>query len=105
MLGELLMNEKQKQGQGNSNARAPTYDGTSAWDDFAVQFEVMLKLNGWGYKNKSMQLVASLLGEVRAVLENLEPATRHNYISLECALKARFQPENQTEVYTFELRK
>ena len=104
MLGKLLKNDKQKQGRGNSNARAPTYDGTSAWDDFAVQFEVISELNGWGYKTKSMQLAVSLRGEARAVLGDLEPAKRHDYISLECALKARFQPENQTELYRVELR-
>ena len=48
MLGKLLMNEKRKQDRGNSNARASTYDGTSAWEDFAVQFEVTSELNGWG---------------------------------------------------------
>ena len=104
MLGKLLMKEKLKHKRGNSSAKAPTYDGTSAWDDFAVQFEVIAELNGWDYKTKSMQLAASLRGDARTVLGDLEAVKRHDYISLESALKARFQPENQTEVCRVELR-
>ena len=79
--------------------RAPDYDGRSSFHDFLVQFELIAEMNGWDSVSMASELAASLRGPAVTILSDLQPSERRDYKELVFALKARFEPENQTQLY------
>ena len=80
--------------------KVPSYDGSSSWHDYLIQFEMIAELNGWTAEMKALQLATSLQGQARGVLCDLEPHQRHSFQHLTSALTTRFEPTNQSEVYS-----
>lgn len=83
---------------------APTYDGSTPWEDYVVQFELISELNGWAEQTKALQLAASLRGPAQAVLSDLESAKRRVFHCVVGALEQRFGQANQTELFRTLLR-
>ena len=88
--------------------RPANYDGQTSWRDYLVQFDMVAELNPWLNRwdrvTKALELATSLRGGARSVLADLSPEDRNNYESLVAALAARFEPDNQSEVYRAQLK-
>ena len=89
---------------GTSSIRPGVYDGSTSWDDYLTQFEIIAELHSWSPDVMAMCLAASLKGEAQAILADLNTAARRNYSSLVNALSSRFSPAHQTEVYRIQLK-
>ncbi|PIK48900.1 hypothetical protein BSL78_14235 [Apostichopus japonicus] len=85
-------------------ANTPTYDGSTPWKDFLVQFEIVSELHGWSPLSMALNLAANLRGPAQALLADLPEEYRRNYQALTVALKQRFAPENQCELHKALLR-
>ena len=93
------------QGSGYFGRRKPaTYDGSSSWKYHLVQFELVADLNRWPEDIKALELAASLRGVAQGVLSDLPADQRKHYTSLVNRLTARFEPENQSEIYRARLK-
>ena len=79
--------------------KPPIYDGTTSWDDYLVQFELIAQLNGWTPRTWASYLAASLCGAAQAVLGDLDAPRRQDYGTLVASLNQRFGSENQTEMF------
>lgn len=84
---------------GKANVTPPQYDGSTSWDDYAVQFELIAELNNWPEAAKALYLAASLKGQARAILSDLDSSRRRSYRALTEALGRRFSPANQTQLF------
>lgn len=84
--------------------RPPSFDGTSSWEDYLAQFEVIAELNCWNNCTKASYLAASLHGPAQAVLGDLEPLLRRNFDALTAALENRFGSCNQKEMFHAKLK-
>jgi hypothetical protein len=93
---------------GSSNGpryRKPaTYDGTTEWRDYLVQFEMVAELNRWDERTKALELATNLRGTAQGVLSDLRPEYRVNYKHLVLALQSRFEPKNQEELYRAQIK-
>ena len=87
-----------------SNKKPATYDGTSSFQDYIVQFNMMGDLNHWYELTKAMELATSLRGAAQTVLSDLQPEQRTDFDQLISALSARFEPTNQTELYRAQIK-
>ena len=93
------------QGSGYFGRRKPaTYDGSSSWKDHLVRFELVADLNRWPENIKALELAASLRGVAQGVLSDLPADQRKHYTSLVNRLTARFEPENQSDIYRARLK-
>ncbi|KAJ8022109.1 hypothetical protein HOLleu_39511 [Holothuria leucospilota] len=90
--------------RGTTGIRPGNYDGSSSWEDYQAQFEVVAELHGWSPAVMAMCLAASLRGEAQAVLADLNIHARRDYPSLVNALSRRFDPAHQTEVFRIQLK-
>ncbi len=81
-----------------------SYDGSSSWNDYAVQFEMLSEMNGWGDEVKAMYLAANLRGSAQCVLGDLDDDSRHDYTALVTALNNRFGSNNQKELFRVQLK-
>ncbi|KAJ8026997.1 hypothetical protein HOLleu_31998 [Holothuria leucospilota] len=84
--------------------KAPPYDGSTPWEDYVVQFELIAELNEWDERTKALQLAASLRGKAQAVLADLEDGKRRKFSTLVDSLVQRFGRANQTELFRTLLR-
>lgn len=75
-----------------------TYDGSTLWESYYAQFEIVATINNWGDFEKAAYLATSLKGPALAVLGNLAPNDRQNLDVLVGALKNRFGSGHQTEL-------
>lgn len=51
----------------------PNVDGTSNWQDFPVQFEMVAAVNKWDDNAKAFELDTSLRGVAQGVVTEIEP--------------------------------
>ena len=89
---------------GISGIRPGMFDGTTPWEDYKAQFEVIADLHNWSPAVMAMCLAASLKGDAQAVLSDLDVAARRDYQSITDALTRRFSPTHQTEVHRIQLK-
>ncbi|KAK3734685.1 hypothetical protein QZH41_002118 [Actinostola sp. cb2023] len=75
------------------------YEGTTSWEDYEAQFEMVADLNDWNSEEKAAYLAVSLVGQARTVLGDLSGEERRNFKSLTAALATRFGTENKTEMF------
>ena len=88
----------------NRSKKITSYDGSTNWNDYLVQFEMISRLNGWDDYTKAMELGTSLKGPALAVMVDLDPGLRNNYSALVDALDIRFQSANSAEVCRVQLK-
>lgn len=86
------------------NMKAPSYDGTTSWPDFLLQFEMASKLNGWSEGEKLLCLGCSLKGVAQEALGDADINARESYKGLVGCLNERFGPEKQEDVFRALLR-
>ena len=84
--------------------RPTPFDGTTSWDDYKAQFDLVAELNGWDDTTKAIYLATNLRGAAQTLLGDLEPSRRRDITALTDALEARFGSSSQTEVYKAQLR-
>ena len=75
-----------------------TFDGSTLWESYYTQFEIVANINNWDDFQKAAYLATSLKGTALAVLGNLAPEDRQNLDVLLLALKNRFGSSHQTEL-------
>lgn len=66
------------------------FDGSTSFDDYLIQFEVISQACGWDATQKALQLAGMLRGPALVILSNLLPKDRCSYPKLVEALKLRF---------------
>ena len=89
----------------DSKVKLSTYDGLTPFTDFKVQFEMVAKINKWDKEKMAYQLAGCLKDDARGILSNLNDTDREDYDKLVAALKDRFEPDNQQNVFRMLLRK
>ena len=87
-----------------ANRKPATYDGSSSWKDYLVQFDLIADLNHWSAENKALELAAALRGQAQSILSDLSLENRKSLSHLIEALTIRFKPENQMEIYQSQLK-
>jgi hypothetical protein len=69
-----------------------------------VYFEACAELNAWTYNQRGLYLVFSLRVNAQGVLGNVPKGARSDYQTLVKALEDRFEPPNQTELHSAQMR-
>ena len=85
--------------------RPSPYNGSTSWEDYKAQFELVADLNQWNRRSKAAYLAVSLSGQAQAVLGNLDKTQRASYTDLVAALGSRFGTSNRTEMFRVCLRR
>ena len=81
-----------------------TYDGSTSWSDYRIQFELVADGNGWDATTGALELATNLRGLALGVLAALEPWQRRDYRSLVAALEMRFEPRSNPQVFRAQLK-
>ena len=89
---------------GRDKLRPQIFDGSEDLDEYLTQFNIISDLNHWDYKTKSLYLASSLGGTARALLGELDPYQRRDYVKLVEILKNRFGSVNRAEVFRSKLQ-
>ena len=84
--------------------RPSPYNGSTSWEDYKAQFELVANLNQWDRRTKAAYLAVSLSGQAQAVLGDLDKTQRTSYTDLVAALDSRFGTSNRTEMFRVSLR-
>lgn len=84
--------------------RTPTFDGTSSFEIFKMQFETATKQNLWTDQEKVTGLIVSLSGGASEVLQTIPEQERACYDSLIGALGRKYGSDHMRQVYRLELR-
>ena len=82
--------------------RPSPYSGSTSWEDYKAQFELVADLNQWDRRTKAAYLAVSLSDQ--AVLGDLDKTQRTSYTDLVAALGSRFGTSNRTEMFQVSLR-
>ena len=101
---DMISSVSSQQVTSRKDKKVATYDRKSSWKDYHVQFEMVASLNGWDEDTKALELATSLRESAQGILTDLEPEKRFDYHSLVSALSARFESDNQADVYLAHLR-
>lgn len=83
----------------NQTMKPPSYDGSTAWSDFLIQYEMACEFNGWSEAEKLLGLGCTLKGTAQEVLGELDTRDRQNYSTLIQALNERFGTDNQEVMF------
>jgi len=84
--------------------RPSLYNGSTPWEDYKAQFELVAEINGWDRRTTAAYLAVSLSGPAQAVLGDLDKTRRTSYTDLIAALDSRFGTSNRTEMFRVSLR-
>ena len=84
--------------------RPTPYNGTSSWDAYKAQFEMLAELNSWTDAEKAMFLAINLKGSALSLLGNIPPRSRADYTTVTEALDSRFRVAHQAEFNRARLR-
>jgi len=82
----------------------PTFDGTTAWEEFHTQFEIVKTFCQWTPTESAVHLATSLRGDAVRTLEALDPADRCHYPSLVETLTRRYGRAGQRDLSRIQLR-
>ena len=74
------------------------YGGTTTWDAYFAQFQIIAQVNNWNDREKAAFLATSLKGQALTVLGSLRQDDRYNFEMLVNALSNRFGNAHQTEL-------
>nr|XP_033331157.1 uncharacterized protein LOC117223138 [Megalopta genalis] len=70
------------------------YDGSTSWDEYRIQFEMVANVNGWDEAKKAAALIASLDGPARGVLTSLPADKYFDFKEIVSAIEFRFGQKN-----------
>ena len=88
----------------NRSKKISSYDGSTDWSDYLVQFEMVSQLNGWNNHTKAMELATSLKGPALTVMVDLNPTLRSDYLELVNALDIRFKATSSSELLQVQMK-
>ena len=88
-----------------SKIKTPSFDGTTSFNVFKIQFETLAKRNGWNNREKAFQLVLALKGSAAEVLEILPSSSTDNFDEIMNALHRKYGSDHKTEIFRMELRR
>ena len=80
------------------------FDGTEDLDEYLAQFEILAEINGWDYPTKSLYLAGSLKGGARALLNELDKASRRDFNKLVAVLSGRYGSAEKAELFRARLQ-
>ena len=84
----------------NNNQILPDrYTGRTPLNDYLVHFEICSEINQWSTLEKAQYLAISLKGKAQKVLSVLTKKELSNYETLKSALKHRFAPTDQSDLF------
>jgi len=84
--------------------RPTTYDGSSSWEDYAAQFQLVAEINNWDYVTKASYLAISLSAPALSVLGDLSYDQRRDFKDITSALATRFGTEHRTEMFKAQIK-
>ena len=90
--------------QNTKGMKPVTYDGTSSWSDYLIQFNLTADNYRWAEYDKALQLATHFRGTAQGVLADLNQDQRTNFVSLTSTLAARFEPVQQSELYRAKIK-
>ena len=79
--------------------RPSPYNGSTSWEDYKAEFELVADLNRWDIRTKAAYLAVSLSGQAQAVLGDLDKTQRTSYTDLAAALDSRSGTFKRTEMF------
>ena len=103
-VGDGIVPSYSNSSSSNYKIKVPLYDGKGSLTDYLVQFDRVSRMNGWNDWQKADQLAIHLRDPAREVLSDITDEVSESYVLLVQALKQRFEPENQTEMYKSHFR-
>ena len=65
---------------------------------------MVAEFNRWDDITKAFELALSLRDDAQVTLSDLKPQERKHYRSIVTALTSRFEPEDQSELFSSELK-
>ncbi|KAH7939231.1 hypothetical protein HPB52_009084 [Rhipicephalus sanguineus] len=80
----------------------PTFDGTTSWAAFLVQFESVATLNGWTVQDKAHAV--QLRDAAAEYLEYIPQGIRSNYEALVSPIESRFGDRHLLQLYLTQLK-
>lgn len=84
--------------------KTPTFDGSTSFEIFKFQFEMVAGRNLWSDDDKAIELILSLKGVAAEVLQAIPIGSRKNYGEVISALQRKYGGEYKQDVYRMELR-
>ena len=76
----------------------PAYDGSTPWEAYYAQFDIVARLNKWSLEEKALFLATSLKGIATLILSNISEENRGDFDILVKALSNRFGATHQSEL-------
>ena len=101
---EAMRGPRHYDGMQQSKIKPQTYNGKEDFDEYLTQFNIIAELHNWNYRTKSLYLASCLVGDARALLNELTEEKRRDYESLVEALDIRFGSINRAEVFRSKLQ-
>ena len=80
------------------------YEGKTPLEDWLTHFNLCSDINGWTEDQKTRFLAVKLRGPALQVYTDLPDPSKHSYSRLVEALRERFCPQGQTELFRAQLR-
>lgn len=84
--------------------KPPTFNGTTSFDVFKMQFETVIQTNGWNNGDSVAALIVSLQGGASEILQTVSISERKDYSSLMDALQRKYGNTHMKQIYRIELK-
>jgi len=84
--------------------KPPTFDGTSPFEIFQLQFETATTSNRWGEADKVAALIVALKGGAAEILQMIPENDRGDYKEIMRTLERRYGHNHRREIYRLELK-
>ncbi|XP_075168511.1 uncharacterized protein LOC142240690 [Haematobia irritans] len=87
-----------------SKTKPPVFDGSTSFDVFKFQFEMVACRNLWNDNDKAIELLLALKGNAADVIQSIPAASRNNYNEVIAALQRKYGGEHKQDIFRMELR-
>lgn len=84
--------------------KPPKFDGSCEIKEFFVQFDQVARWNGWTVGECASQLIMSLQGPARQILNEISMSNTHDFYILKETLENRFSPRERVSSYKVEFK-
>ncbi|XP_054090415.1 uncharacterized protein LOC114805225 [Zeugodacus cucurbitae] len=84
--------------------KTPTFDGTTPFQIFKLQFEKTAATNNWSAEDKVFALFVALKGAAAAILQTLPNCESSSYEALMGAVERRYGSEHRRQIFQIELQ-
>ena len=80
------------------------YSGEGSWDDWVDHFESVAEVNKWDGAAKLLWIRVRLTGRAQTAFKQLPEEARASYAECKKALRERFEPASEKELYLAEFQ-